>query len=134
MGIILTHPKPCICIDLANSQNKEQFSDPLAAYICCSLLEAGSDTTYSTLVGFVQAMLLYPEVAKKAQDEIDRVCGDRLPIMEDEKDMQYIRGCVKETMRWMPTPILGMPHAVIRDDTYMGYRIPKGASVIWNVW
>lgn len=79
-------------------------------------------------------MILYPEAAKKAQDEIDRVCGDRIPTMEDEHRMQYIRGCVKETMRWMPTPILGMPHAVTQDDTYMGYRIPKGASVIWNVW
>jgi hypothetical protein len=37
-------------------------------------------------------------------------------------------------MRWMPTAILGIPHAVIRDDEYMGYRIPKDASVILNVW
>lgn len=79
-------------------------------------------------------MLLYPEVAKKAQDEIDKVCGDRLPTLEEEYDMQYIRGCVKESMRWMPTAILGIPHAVIRDDTYMGYCIPKGASVMWNAW
>ena len=34
----------------------------------------------------------------------------------------------------MPTAILGVPHAVIRDDEYMGYKIPKGAGVMWNVW
>ncbi|PSN66267.1 cytochrome P450 [Corynespora cassiicola Philippines] len=125
---------PCICVDLANSQNVEKFSDSLAAYISCSLLEAGSDTTSSTLVGFIQAMLLFPEVAKTAQEEIDRVCGDRLPTLEDEMDMQYVRGCVKESMRWMPTGILGIPHAPIQDDIYNGWRIPKGSAVMWNVW
>lgn len=34
----------------------------------------------------------------------------------------------------MPTAILGVPHATIQDDEYMGYRIPKGASVMLNVW
>ena len=79
-------------------------------------------------------MLLFPEVAKTAQEEIDRVCGDRLPTLEDEMDMQYVRGCVKESMRWMPTGILGIPHAPIQDDIYNGWRIPKGSAVMWNVW
>lgn len=77
-------------------------------------------------------MILFPEVAKTAQAEIDRVCGPRLPALDD--DLPYIRACIKESMRWMPTAILGIPHAVIRDDEYMGYRIPNGASVILNVW
>jgi cytochrome P450 len=117
-----------------NSQNVDGFSDNLAGYISGSLLEAGSDTTYATLLGFIQAMLLFPDVAKSAQEELDRVCGDRIPTLEDESSLQYIRGCVKESMRWMPTAIMGVPHAVIRDDHYMGYRIPKGAGVMWNVW
>jgi cytochrome P450 len=79
-------------------------------------------------------MVVFPEVQKKAQAELDRVCGDRLPTMEDEMDLQYIRGIVKESMRWMPTDILGIPHAVIKDDEYMGYKIPKGAAIIGNVW
>jgi cytochrome P450 len=77
-------------------------------------------------------MILFPEVGKTAQEELDRVCGSRLPTIDD--DLPYIRACVKESMRWMPTAILGIPHAVIRDEEYMGYRIPKDASVILNVW
>lgn len=79
-------------------------------------------------------MVLFPEVVKIAQQELDRVCGDRFPTLDDAPDLPYIRGCVKERMRWMPTGILGIPHAVIRDDEYMGYKIPKGAEVLWNVW
>lgn len=92
--------------------------------------EAGSDTTASTLNGFVQAMVLYPSVQKQAQIELDNLCGtERLPTMDDWDSLPYIRACIKETLRWMPTVIIGMPHCVIQDDEYMGYKIPKGAGV-----
>jgi cytochrome P450 len=99
-----------------------------------SLLQAGSETTSAILIGFFQAMVLYPEVAKKAQAEIDRVCGDRLPELYDVPDLPYIRACMKESMRWMPASALGVPHALIQDDSYLGYHIPKGATVLLNVW
>jgi hypothetical protein len=68
-----------------------------------------------------------------AREELDRVVGpDRLPAMDD--DLPFIRCCVKETLRWMPTTILGVQHAVIRDDEYMCYKIPKGAAIMLNVW
>ncbi|OJJ54811.1 hypothetical protein ASPSYDRAFT_210517 [Aspergillus sydowii CBS 593.65] len=128
--------KPCFCIGMNEAQKKDGFSDDQASYISGTLLEAGSDTTSSTLYAFVQAMLLYPDVQRKAQEEIDRVVGpDRLPVMEDLDDLQYIRSCMKETLRWMPTTIMGaVPHAVTQDDEYMGYFIPKGAGVLHNVW
>ncbi|KAJ8118527.1 hypothetical protein OPT61_g506 [Boeremia exigua] len=133
-GIKSGTAKPSFCVDLLRAQDEEHFSDEIAAYASGSLLEAGSDTTSSTLVGFIQAMILFPEVVRIAQEELDRVCGDRFPTVDDEPDLPYIRGCVKESMRWMPTGILGIPHAVIRDDEYMGYKIPKEAGVMWNVW
>jgi cytochrome P450 len=79
-------------------------------------------------------MVLFPEVAKIAQEELDRICGDNFPTLDDEPNLPYIRGCVKESLRWMPTDILGVPHAVTQDDEYMGYKIPEGAGVMWNVW
>jgi cytochrome P450 len=100
-----------------------------------SLLEAGSDTTSSTLYGFIQAMIVWPEVQKKAQAEIDSVVGhDRLPTFDDYDELHYIRCCIKESLRWMPTVILGVPHAATKDDTYDDYIIPKGSIVINNVW
>ncbi|KAH8778616.1 cytochrome P450 [Diaporthe sp. PMI_573] len=126
---------PCFSVGVAEGQKSYGFSDDLAGYIVGSLHEAGSDTTASTLNGFVQAMILYPEAQKQAQLELDNLCGtERLPNIDDWDSLPYIRACIKETLRWMPTAILGMPHCVIQDDEYMGYKIPKGAGVMYNVW
>ncbi|RYC64326.1 hypothetical protein CHU98_g1868 [Xylaria longipes] len=125
---------PCFCVDLLRIQSEEAVSDDVAAYLSGSLLQAGSETTSNILVAFVQAMVLFPEVAKAAQSELDRVCGSRIPDLNDVPDLPYIRACAKETLRWMPGFMLGIPHAVTQDDSYMGYHIPKGATVILNAW
>lgn len=126
--------QPCVCVDLVKMQKEESFSDDLAAYISGSLLQAGSETTASILVGFVQAMVVFPDVAKTAQAELDRVCGERLPDLNDVPNLPYIRACAKESLRWMPGFMLGIPHSVIQDNEYMGYHIPKGSTIIMNVW
>jgi hypothetical protein len=80
-------------------------------------------------------MIMWPDVQKKVKAEIDKVVGpDRLPTIEDYERLPYVRCCIKEAMRWMPVVILGVPHAAVQQDTYKGWRIPAGATVINNVW
>jgi cytochrome P450 len=126
--------EPCWCADLVRLQEPEGYSDFLAGYISGSLLQAGSETTAAILAGFMQAIVIFPEVVKVAQEELDRVCGGRLPDLDDVPDLPYIRGCMKESLRWMPSTFLGVHHSVIRDDEYMGYRIPKDAEIMYNLW
>ncbi|KAI0817856.1 putative cytochrome P450 [Xylaria sp. FL0064] len=127
---------PSFSVGLIREQEKHGFNDDFAAYITGTLLEAGTDTTASTLIWFVCAMLVFPEVQKRAKAELDRVVGaDRMPLPEDEPNLQYVRGCVKESLRWMPVTIMGaMPHALTQDDHYMGFRLPKGAVLVNNVY
>jgi cytochrome P450 len=127
---------PCMSVGLARAQEKEGITDVEAAYTVGNILEGGMETTSTTLYAFIQAMLLFPEVQAKAQEEIDRVVGsDRLPVMADAADLPYIRRCVKEIVRWFVVGPLGaVPHACTRDDVYMGYKIPKGAPIMLNAW
>ena len=74
-------------------------------------------------------MVLYPEAQRNAREELDRVCGDRLPTMDDEENLPYIRACVKEVLRWHPIVTEGLPHAVTKDDVYQGYKILLGSRV-----
>jgi cytochrome P450 len=80
-------------------------------------------------------MSIYPEVQRKAQDEIDRVIGGgRLPNFEDRQNLPYIDAIVKEILRWNPVGPMGLPHMTTEDDIYEGYLIPKGAVIMPNIW
>ena len=47
----------------------------------------------------MQAMLLYPDAQRFAQEQIDKVVGaDRMPTMDDEPKLPYVRSLMKETL------------------------------------
>jgi cytochrome P450 len=59
------------------------------------------------MASFFLALVLYPDVQKRAQAELDSVLArDRLPTFEDRPRLQYIDALCKELMRWqMVTPM-----------------------------
>ncbi|KAF8338413.1 cytochrome P450 [Amanita rubescens] len=112
----------------------------------------GAETAVASVLSFILLMTLYPDIQKRAQDEIDSVLGkDRLPTFEDQDEFVYVGALIKEVLRFAPAaPLgallhvryaarssneqLGLPHRVMEEDAYMGYRIPQGATVIANIW
>ncbi|TFK31156.1 cytochrome P450, partial [Crucibulum laeve] len=99
-----------------------------------ALYVGGADTTVSALTTFVLLMILYPEVQKRAQAEVDSVTSGRLPTLDDLAALPYITAMIKEIIRWAPVAPLGIPHNVTKDDTYNGFAIPKGSRVVGNIW
>jgi len=80
-------------------------------------------------------MTLYPKIQRKAQEEIDRVIGNkRLPSMGDRKNLPYVNAIVKEVFRWHPIGPMGLPHMTTENDMFQGYLIPKGALILPNIW
>jgi cytochrome P450 len=54
-------------------------------------------------------MIRYPDVQKKAQDELDSVLGqERLPEFSDRQMLPYINAVLLETLRWQPVAALGL--------------------------
>ena len=84
--------------------------DKLLTYTAATVLEAGSDTTASTIQTFVLLMLSNPECLKTAQQEMDHAVGpDRMPTFDDESNLPYLIACIKETVRRRPIGPLGRP-------------------------
>lgn len=80
-------------------------------------------------------MALYPDVQRKAQDELDRVVGcNKLPTFADREQLPYIDALVKEVLRWHTVGPMGLPHTSTQDDIYEGYFIPKGSMFLPNIW
>ena len=104
--------------------------------ICCwSAFTFTLCQTVSTIGSFFLAMVLFPDVQKKAQDEIDHIVGgNRLPSFGDKSSLPYISRIVLECLRWNPVTPLGVAHCLTEDDEYNGYRIPKGSTILPNIW
>jgi len=95
---------------------------------------AGQETTANALITFIFHMIKYPDIQRKAQEELDGVVGrERLPDFEDKKSMPYIEALYKEILRINPiSPIV--PRSVISDDEYKGMLIPKDSAILANIW
>ncbi|OOQ83920.1 O-methylsterigmatocystin oxidoreductase [Penicillium brasilianum] len=109
--------------------------ETIAKWTAASLYTGGADTTVSSIACFFLAMAMYPEVQRKAQDEIERVLGlGRLPKMADRAHLPYVNAIVKEVLRWHPVAPMAIPHLSTEDDTWGDYFIPKGSLIMPNIW
>ncbi|KZV62558.1 cytochrome P450 [Peniophora sp. CONT] len=124
-----------LCATLIHDSDRYRLSTHDNAWIAASIYAAGSDTTRASLTWWSFAMLLYPDVQKQAQDELDAVVGRaRVPTFADMPHLPYICAMVKEVLRWRPTTPYGVPHYTTKDDVYEGYFIPTGTIVLPNTW
>lgn len=83
------------------------------------------DTTWNTLLGFVKAMVLFPDVQRKAQEEIDQIIGaDCMPSWEDRERLPYIRAVVEETLRCTLAALIDRPNA---HQDLQGHRVRSAA-------
>ena len=102
---------------------------------------------------FLASIPSFPEVQKRAHEELDRVIGrERWPAVEDESELPYIRAIIKEVIlsastAFIPSltcPIqlqrvhapfwMATPHFTTRDFTYNGVYIPKDTVVVLNCY
>lgn len=99
-----------------------------------TLYAGGAESTAAGLGFFYLAMAVFPDVQKKAHEEIDRIVGPgRLPSFQDREKLPYIDAIVKETMRWQPLTPINVPHMSEEEDEINGYRIPKGALILPSI-
>lgn len=116
--------------DVLNPEDEEAI-----IWASASLYGAAADTTVITLTAWTLAMIMFPEVQRRAQEEIESVVGkDRLPTFEDRENLPYVDAMVKEALRWWPVACMGFPHTVDEALEYEGYHIPKGAMLLPAVW
>ncbi|KAK7460413.1 hypothetical protein VKT23_009133 [Stygiomarasmius scandens] len=109
--------------------------EPVIQHICAVAYTAGTDTTVSLLLSLILVLVCHPELQKRAQAELDSVVGsDRLPDFKDRENLPYLDAIIKETQRMYPVAPLGLSHYSLEDDIYEGHFIPKGTTVVGNVW
>ncbi|MEH2610257.1 bifunctional cytochrome P450/NADPH--P450 reductase [Bradyrhizobium sp. AZCC 1693] len=110
----------------------EQLDDVNIRYQINTFLIAGHETTSGLLSCTIYALLKYPEVLKKAYEEVDRVLGPDInakPTYQQVTQLTYITQILKEALRlWPPAPAYGI--APLQDETIGGkYKLKKNTFV-----
>lgn len=57
---------------------------------------------YGLPFGFPFSDLNEADYSQRMWEEIDRVCGDRMPEFDDVPDLPVCRAVIKEVLRWRP--------------------------------
>uniref|UniRef100_J3MUA2 Uncharacterized protein n=2 Tax=Oryza brachyantha TaxID=4533 RepID=J3MUA2_ORYBR len=97
---------------------------------------AGTDTISITVEWAMAELLRNPSIMAKARAEMEGVLAGKNAVEEtDMERLPYLRAVVKEAMRLHPVAPIMLPHRAVEDGVEItGYAVPKGSTVIFNVW
>ncbi|KAJ7284529.1 cytochrome P450 [Mycena rebaudengoi] len=142
--------RPCFVSNtLASIEEKldKHSAENNIKHVAATTFAAGTDTTRVTILVFVLAMLLNPNVQKKAQEQIDAVVGPgHLPECQDEEALPYayltslpkkMSSAGIEFLRaWWYSRILdGRLNPAVEPDAAFGWgrRACPGRGIGWNM-
>ncbi|KAJ3804352.1 cytochrome P450 [Lentinula aff. lateritia] len=119
-----------------NGTLADQELEDIIVWTAGAIYAAATDTTVSAMKTFFAAMMLYPDIQKQAQREVDSFISleGHLPGVCDRHRLPFIEAVYKEVLRWHPPAPMALFHCTSRDDEYKGYHIPAKTTVIANVW
>jgi steroid 17alpha-monooxygenase/17alpha-hydroxyprogesterone aldolase len=96
---------------------------------------AGSETPSSSLIWIIYYLIKYPDVQERLQRELDDVIGsNRPPKWAERQELPYLQAFLAEALRSSSVMPLGIPHQAMCDSTIGPYQVPKGTTVLLNIY
>ncbi|XP_071911283.1 cytochrome P450 81Q32-like [Coffea arabica] len=112
----------------------EYYTDEIVKGIIQLMLSAGTHTTSQTMEWALSSLLNHPNVLQKARDELEKMQPGHLLNDSDLSKLPYLRCIINETLRLFPAAPTLVPHFSSEDCTIGGYEVPKGTTLLVNVW
>ncbi|MEM6598274.1 MAG: cytochrome P450 [Cyanobacteria bacterium P01_C01_bin.69] len=110
-----------------DEETGEGMSDRQLLNEVITLINAGHETTATSLAWTWQLLGTHPAVMANLQDEVDSLLTEEIATYEQVRSLTYTRRVFDESLRLCP-PGMGLaPRAALQDDEIDGYYIPKGA-------
>ncbi|XP_020591188.1 flavonoid 3'-monooxygenase-like [Phalaenopsis equestris] len=114
---------------------KEEFADINIKALLQDMFIAGTETTSITVEWILAELIRHPKILARAQHELDSIVGrDRLINESDLSKFSFLHAIVKETFRLHPPVPLSVPRMTTEDSWIDGYLIPKGVTLLINIW
>eukprot|EP01018_Ginkgo_biloba_P011506 Gb_07522 [translate_table: standard] len=111
------------------------FSDETIAFNLFELFVLAVDSTSNALEWALAFLVTHPEIQQKAYDELKQAVPEERYICAADLDkLPYLKAIVKETLRKKGIAPLAVPHKTVEECELMGYRIPAGTQVMFNLY
>jgi cytochrome P450 len=114
-----------------DEETGEGMSDRQLHNEVITLINAGHETTATTLAWTWYLLGTHPDIMARLQNEADTVFPGDAPTFEQLPQLQYTRRIFDESLRLCPPGLGFAPRVALKDDEIQGYFIPKGS--IFNV-
>ena len=85
-------------------------SEELLTMVCYDLLNAGSETSSTTLLWIIEYMILYPDVQEKCYAEISKLIGAADVTVADAEILTYCLATVAELQRLSSVAVVSFNH------------------------
>ncbi|CAH1258895.1 CYP2U1 [Branchiostoma lanceolatum] len=102
-------------------------------YIIQDLFVAGTDTTAATLTWALLYMVLYPDVQKKVQAELDSVLGATMPSLAYREQLPYTTAAIMEAQRIRHIAPTLFGRLAAKSTCLRGFDIAEGTYLIPNL-
>ncbi|KAM0937871.1 putative flavonoid 3'-monooxygenase [Dioscorea sansibarensis] len=118
-----------------DEETNTKLTDTDIKALLTDLFTGGTDTTSSTVEWALVELIRHPDILAAAQKELDSIVGrSRLVSELDLNNVPLLQAIIKETFRLHPPVPLLIPHNAAEACEVAGYDVPKGASLLVNVW
>ncbi|XWS47937.1 hypothetical protein CRYUN_Cryun13aG0028900 [Craigia yunnanensis] len=123
-----------ISLEDADGEGEKLTNTEIKALLL-NMFTAGTDTTSSTVEWAIAELIRHPKILAQVRKELDSVVGrDRLVSDLDLPHLTYFQAVIKETFRLHPSTPLSLPRMASESCEINGYHIPRGATLLVNVW
>ena len=125
----------CLAKTMIQAREAEGLDDLDMAILASAFMIGGVETTASIMQWFSALIPEYPEMQRRAQEELDQVVGcNRLLTIENENDLPFCHAIIKEVERTRNPFWLGMPHVASEDFVHKDRFILKDIVCILNTY
>ncbi|XP_028780609.1 cytochrome P450 89A2-like [Neltuma alba] len=123
-------------LDLEWPEEKRRLEEDEIVNLISEFLNAGTDTTATSLEWIMANLVKYPQLQQRLYDEIKSVMGDSKERMVNEAylgKLPYLKAVILEGLRRHPPGRVLIPHSVTKDVVLNDHLVPKNGTVNFMV-